>query len=381
MVITQSMAIQTLETLREQQPEIDTTLQELKRQTRELQDRVMGLRLVPVDRVFRRFPRLVHDLSQQLAKPMHLEITGAETEIDRAIVDQIGDPLIHLIRNCADHGIESKDERERKGKPLTGTIHLSARCQGGNTVVELRDDGRGLDIERIRAKALQLNLIQPNVKYTEKQLQSLIFQPGFSTADQVTAISGRGVGMDAVRRSIEALSGSIAVHSTPNQGSQFTIHLPMTVAILDGLLIRICNNLIVLPLASVSECIQLKSTQLRTVPTEDPQVHTEILLNRDDILPVLRLNRLFRVAKSSNPPKQMAILIEHNSAQFAILADEILGKSQVVIKSLETNYRRVEGLQGATILGDGRVALVADLAALTRIHERLEEQPLQECIA
>ena len=375
-VIAQSMAIQIAHTTadndhRTQSAKIPNhlaltnALDDLKRLTRDMQERVMRLRMVQVDQVFCRLPRLVHDLSQQLRKKIAIDLIGRETEIDRALVEKLSDPLIHLIRNCADHGIEDPTERIRNNKPDTGRIRLQAYCQGGHTIVEIEDDGRGLDNDGIRNKALQIGLIQPHMNLTESQLQSLIFHPGFSTADHVTSLSGRGVGLDAVRTSIEAVSGSVSVFSDKGKGTKFTLHLPMTMAILDGLLIKAASSVLVVPLASVTECLRPLPGQIRRIP--DPHAnYSEVLLSKDRVLPVLRLTPHLHLKPSETTAMTdtMAIIVEHNHQRSALLADEILGQQQVVIKNLDTNYRRIHGLQGAAILGDGRVALVLDIAGL-----------------
>jgi two-component system, chemotaxis family, sensor kinase CheA len=265
MVIAHSMAMQAIATEQHRLPELHNILDELGRQTRLLQEHIMSLRLVPVEQVFRRLPRMIHDLSHQLGKTIDLDLQGAETEIDRAVVEQLNDPLLHLLRNCADHGIENADERIEQGKRPVGTIRVTARCQGGSTIVEVQDDGRGLNTERIRKKALHLGLIDPQTPMTEKQIHSLIFHPGFSTSETVTSISGRGVGMDAVRSSIERASGSITIQSKHGQGSKFTLHLPMNMAILDGLLVKTADTVLVIPMVSVIECLRPAKNQIRPI--------------------------------------------------------------------------------------------------------------------
>jgi two-component system chemotaxis sensor kinase CheA len=332
--------------------------------TRELQERAMRIRMMPIAAVFGRFPRLVHDIARSLGKEISLEISGEDTELDKSVVEQIADPLTHLVRNAVDHGIESPDERRRNGKPEAGSLRLSARHLSGSVIVEVVDDGRGLDAGRIRAKAVERGLIAPNAELTDEQVYALIFRPGFSTAETVTNLSGRGVGMDVVKKSVESLGGSVAVESRAGAGSTIRIKLPLTLAVLDGLLVRVGNQTYVLPLVSIVESIRPRPEQVRDVAGRG----TVIVLRKEPV-PLVRLGILLGEPDAVLDPVQgLVVIVEHECGRAALLVDELIGQQQVVIKSLETNFRRVEGVLGATILGDGRAALILDLAGLCAMY-------------
>jgi two-component system chemotaxis sensor kinase CheA len=338
----------------------------VERHIRELQERVMSVRMLPIGHLFGRFPRLVHDISLQLAKNVRLEMAGEETELDKGVVEQMSDPLTHLIRNAIDHGIESPEERLERGKPEKGLIRLEASHQAGSVIVQVSDDGRGLDVERIRRKAVERGLISESESLTEAQIYDLIFSPGFSTAEQVSDLSGRGVGMDVVRRNVQALNGAVSVTTEPGRGTTVRIQLPLTLAILDGLSLRVGAETYVLPLVSISESIRPRREQVKTVAGRG-----EVVMVRGEALPLLRLHRLFGIpTEVVDPSCGLTAIVEHSGQRVALLVDELLGQQQVVIKSLEAHYRKVEGVLGATILGDGRAALILDVAGLAQIARR-----------
>ena len=339
-------------------------LAQLDRHTRELQESVMQIRMLPISFTFSRFPRLVHDLGAKLGKKIELKMTGENTEVDKTVIEKIGDPLVHLVRNSLDHGLEMPEERIAAGKPETGTVELNAYHKGGNIVIEIRDDGRGLDRDRILAKALERGLVQEDHNLTDRQIHELIFQPGFSTAEQVSDVSGRGVGMDVVRRNINELGGSIEIESEPGQGSAIIIRLPLTLAILDGQTVAVGDETYIVPLISIVESIQVRREMIHLVAGRG-----ETIRLRDDYLPVIRLHEVFGIEnpRATDLVDGLLVVVEGEGGQFGILVDDLIGQQQVVIKSLEANYQRVEGISGATILGDGSVALILDIPGVLRL--------------
>ncbi len=346
--------------------ELQEALAQVERHIRELQERVMSVRMLPIGHLFGRFPRLVRDISLQLAKNVRLEMAGNETELDKGVVEQMGDPLTHLIRNAIDHGIESPEERLERGKPEQGLIRLEASHQAGSVIVQVSDDGRGLDADRIRRKAVERGLISESESLTEAQMYDLIFSPGFSTAEQVSDLSGRGVGMDVVRRNVQALNGAVSLTSEPGRGTTIRVQLPLTLAILDGLSLKVGAETYVLPLVSISESLRPRREQVKTVAGRG-----ELVIVRGEPLPLLRLHRLFGIpTEIVDPWYGLTAIVEHAGQRVALLVDELLGQQQVVIKSLEAHYRKVEGVLGATILGDGRAALILDVAGLAQIARR-----------
>lgn len=340
-----------------------TGLDQLERHTRELQESVMRVRMVPISVTFNRFPRLVHDLSRQLDKKIELELLGESTEVDKTVIEKIGDPLVHLVRNSLDHGIESPADRVAAGKPETGTVTLSACHRGGNIVIEISDDGKGLDAARLREKAMDKGLVSGEDQLTDRQIFDLIFQPGFSTAEQVTDVSGRGVGMDVVRRNIMSLGGAIEIDSEQGAGTTITIRLPLTLAILDGQIAQVGAETYIVPLASIVETIQLRPDMINLVAGRG-----ETFRLRDSYLPIIRLFEVFGI--ETVPGKDLSdgllVVVESEGRLFGVLVDELQGQQQVVIKSLEANFRRVTGISGATILGDGSVALILDMPGVIR---------------
>jgi two-component system chemotaxis sensor kinase CheA len=337
----------------------------LERNTRELQESVMRIRMLPISFAFNRLPRLVHDLGARLGKQVELRMSGENTELDKTVMEKISDPLVHLVRNALDHGIEAPDARIAAGKPPTGTLHLNAFHQGGNIVIEIVDDGGGLDRRRILRKAVERGLVgaAEAAAMPDERIDDLIFQPGFSTADAVSDVSGRGVGMDVVRRNIHELGGSVEVRSEQGRGSRFTIRLPLTLAILDGQLVRVGDQIYIIPLVSIIESLQARPEYINAVAGA-----AEVYRLRDDYLPVLRLYRIFNIeADARELTDGLLVVVEGDGQRAGVFVDELLGQQQVVIKSLESNYRRVEGISGATILGDGSVALIMDIPGLIRM--------------
>lgn len=342
-------------------------LAQLERHTRDLQQSVMNIRMLPISFVFSRFPRLVHDISSKLDKKIVLKLVGENTEVDKAVVELINDPLVHLIRNSLDHGIEMPADRVAAGKQETGTIELKAYHRGGHIVIEIIDDGRGLDKDKLLAKAIEKGLIEESNLLTEKQIFELIFMPGFSTAEQLTDISGRGVGMDVVRRNIQSLGGNIEIISELGKGTTIAIHLPLTLAILDGQSVAVGDETYIVPLVSIIESINITEKMLNKVAGKG-----ETFRLRNEYLPVIRMRGIFNV-HSGDPTKSkegVLVVVEGQGELCCLLVDELLGQQQVVIKSLEANYRRVEGVSGATILGDGSVALILDVPGLVRFSIR-----------
>lgn len=339
-------------------------LVQLERTTRELQESVMRIRMLPISYAFNRVPRLVHDLSKQLGKKVRLSVSGGQTELDKTVLEKIGDPLVHLVRNALDHGIESPDVRQQAGKPETGTISLNAFHRGGNIIIEVHDDGRGLDRERILARGRERGLIGPDETPPNERIVDMIFQPGFSTADRVSEVSGRGVGMDVVRRNIKELGGSVEVRPNEGQGTCFTIRLPLTLAIMDGQLIRVADHTYIIPLTAIRESLQMSAECLSVVAGE-----REIYRLRDDYIPVLRMRGAFGIADGDDTRgEQFVVVVEGGGRTAGLVVDELLGQQQVVIKSLDTNFRPIPALSGATILGDGTVALIADVSELLELR-------------
>lgn len=335
-------------------------LSQLEQNTRELQESVLRIRMLPISFAFSRFPRLVRDLSKQLEKDVNLVIMGENTELDKTVMEKIGDPLVHLVRNSLDHGLECAQQRIESSKSSTGTITLNAYHQGGSIVIEVKDDGVGLNKDRIRNKGIEKGLIAEDDQLTDSQIYDLIFQPGFSTADVVSDVSGRGVGMDVVRRNISELNGSIDVATVPGKGSVFTIRLPLTLAILDGQLVKVGNEIYIFPLISLVESIQLDRSMQNDVT--DSQFIMQV---RDEYIPIINLQNIFNIkAKQKTHEGPILVVVESDNGKIGIVVDELLGQQQVVIKSLEKNYQKVDFISGATILGDGKVALIVDVSEL-----------------
>ncbi|MFL0799182.1 MAG: chemotaxis protein CheA [Agarilytica sp.] len=366
LVITQSMLGQLgtdfdLERL----PKLLEGLSQLEQNTRELQESVMRIRMLPISFVFSRFPRMVRDLSQTLGKDINLEIIGDSTELDKTVLEKIGDPLVHLVRNAVDHGIETEEDRIAKGKSGQGTVKLNAYHQGGNVVIEVLDDGKGLDPDMLKQKAIEKGIL------TSADAESLsrdhafdfIFQPGFSTAKEISDVSGRGVGMDVVKRNIQSLNGAIDIKSEFGAGSTITIRLPLTLAILDGQLVRVANQTYIFPIVSIVESLQCKSEYINKVAGG-----CSVFRLRDEYVPIIQLAKTFDIPMDDEDlDGSLMVVVESEGEKVGIVVDELLAQQQVVIKSLENNYKRVKGVSGATILGDGTVALIVDIPGIVRL--------------
>ncbi len=336
---------------------------QLERNTREIQERVMGIRMLPIGTAFSRFPRLVRDLSSKAGKKIQLVLSGEETELDKTVIESIGDPLTHLVRNSADHGLEPPEERLDNNKPEVGTIRLNAFHEGGNICITVEDDGRGLNRDKIVAKAVKQGLIGENDKLSDDQIWPLIFRPGFSTAEKVTDVSGRGVGMDVVKRNIEALGGTVSIKTVTGKGTTFTLKLPLTLAIIEGMTVRVGKETYIVPLLSILESIQPKEGTIKTVVGRG-----ELINVRGTYLPMIRMYDVFVLEPEyTNPMKAILLILETEGERVAVMVDEILGQQQVVIKSMEQNFRKVEGIAGATILGDGTVGFILDVRGLLEI--------------
>jgi len=332
---------------------------QMERHVRDLHERVMAIRLLPVSYLFNRFPRMVRDTAAKLGKKVNFEVEGEETELDRTLLEALSDPLTHLIRNAIDHGIEPPDERRQNGKPETGTIKLSAYQSEGRIYIEVRDDGRGINTERVRQKAIQLGWISENDHPSEETLYEFLFQPGFSTAQQVSDLSGRGVGMDVVKRNVESLGGSISVQSKPGEGTRFLLRVPLTLAIMDGLGLTVAEEHYIVPLTAVVEAFQYESLQHTALFDQYEMVNV-----RGEFIPLVRLRQFVGLPETDQ--EGLIVVLEQEGQQIALLIDGIAGQQQVVLKSLEENFVRVPGFAGATILGDGRVALILDVSDLIR---------------
>jgi two-component system chemotaxis sensor kinase CheA len=346
-------------------PKLREAVAAMEHNTRELQQQVMGIRMLPIGSLFQRYTRTVYELARATGKRIRLEMNGEETEIDKSMLEMLGDPLTHLIRNAADHGIESADVRKAAGKPEEGVITLSAFHRSGRIVIEISDDGAGIDTDSVRRNAVERGLIGPDSQLSAEQLRMLIFKPGLSTREEISDLSGRGVGMDVVGRSVQQLNGTVMLASEQGRGSTVSIELPLTLAILDGLLVRIGDRTLVLPLLSVIETVPLRDEQIVRVAERG-----EVVLVREEPVPLLRLSRFLGLTQESAGAKQtderdgnrrLAVIVETGRRKVGLVIDELLGQQQVVIKSLERHLRRVDGLMGATILGDGRVAPIVDV--------------------
>jgi two-component system chemotaxis sensor kinase CheA len=339
-------------------------LADLSRHTRNLQEAVLAIRMLPISNVFSRFPRLVRELSSRLGKRVELRMSGETTELDRGLIEKISDPLTHLVRNAVDHGLETPEARLAAGKPAVGVINLRASQRGGNIVIEVSDDGRGLDSSRIRARAAERGMVvAPDA--TDEEVWPLIFEAGFSTAEEVTDVSGRGVGMDVVKRNIQSLGGTIDLFSTPGQGMRVTVSVPLTLAIMEAMTVSVAGEIYVLPLACVVESRSVEADEIHTLPGQG-----DTLRVRDEYLPVLQLAKLFPPRAGATGRAGIAVIVETDGCDAALLVDELVGQQQVVVKSLETNFRKVPGLAGATVMGDGSVALILDVGHLVRLAGR-----------
>jgi two-component system chemotaxis sensor kinase CheA len=336
-------------------------LANLDRNTRDLQESVMSIRMIPMSTVFSRFPRMLRDLASKLGKKVDFVTQGEATELDKGLVEKITDPLTHLVRNSCDHGIEMPADRLANGKAEQGTITLSASHQGGSIVIEVRDDGRGLSRQKLINKARQRGIDAPD-SMTDSEVWNLIFEPGFSTADVVTDVSGRGVGMDVVKKNITAAGGTVEIESAEGYGMRVSVRLPLTLAIMDGMSVGVGEEVYILPLSSVVESFQVSEHTIKTIGGSGRVVEV-----RGDYMPVMDLEQMFNVPRYDfENAAAIMVVIEADGGRVALLVDELLGQQQVVVKNLEANYRKVDDVSGATIMGDGRVALILDVGSMVR---------------
>ncbi|CAB3630841.1 chemotaxis protein CheA [Achromobacter marplatensis] len=371
LVITQAMLAQTASTL---DPVLHDRLlngmEQLERNARDLQEAVMSIRMMPMDYVFSRFPRLVRDIASKMGKQIELQTYGRATELDKSLIERIIDPLTHLVRNSLDHGIETPEKRIAAGKDPVGQLVLSAQHNGGNIVIEVSDDGGGLNRDKILKKAMAQGLAV-NENSPDDEIWQLIFAPGFSTAEKVTDISGRGVGMDVVRRNIQDMGGHVQLSCEPGNGTTTRIVLPLTLAILDGMSVRVGEETFILPLNHVTESLQPTNDQIYSVAGNERVMHV-----RGEYLPLVEMHRVFSVNDAQTDPTQaIAVIMQAEDRRFALLVDHLIGQHQVVVKNLESNYRKVPGISAATILGDGSVALIVDVFALARANRERWSQP------
>lgn len=365
LVITQSMLSQfSHDNIGAANEQLRDGLELLERNTRELQENVMQIRMLPISFSFNRFPRLVRDLSNKLGKKIELKLSGEQTELDKTVMEKIGDPLVHLVRNSLDHGIEKPEDRVKAGKPETGVLHLNAYHQGGNIIISINDDGGGLNTDKILAKAIERGLVNEGDQLSDEQVHDLIFSPGFSTADAISDVSGRGVGMDVVRRNIKDLGGSVEVESERGVGSTFKIRLPLTLAILDGQLVKAADETFIIPLISIIESVQVNPEHVNSLANKN-----ELYRFRDEYIPIIRLTDLFQIQGEDTHIKDgLLVVVETDGKKSGIFVDDLHAQQQVVIKSLESNYQKVPGISGATILGNGSVAMILDIAGLMELQ-------------
>ncbi|WP_172117764.1 chemotaxis protein CheA [Halomonas hibernica] len=371
LIITQSMLDQTVSDLDDQSvgnSSLQNGMSLLQRNARDLQEAVMSIRMIPMEFVFSRFPRVVRDTAGKLGKEIELVTEGKSTELDKSLVERITDPLTHLVRNSLDHGIEMPDKREALGKPRIGKLVLSARHQGGNILIEVRDDGAGMDRERLLAKARE-NGLSVSDTMSDEDVYQLIFAPGFSTAEAVTDVSGRGVGMDVVKRNIQGMGGRVEIQSKKGEGTNTRIVLPLTLAILDGMSIKVGGETFILPLSTVLESLQPTKGEMYAMAGDDV-----VLKVRDEYLPVIAIHEVLDVENAiTDPTQSIAVIVQGEGRRYAMLVDELVGQQQVVVKNLEDNYRKVPGISAATILGDGSVALILDITGLHRLSRVKKE--------
>lgn len=366
LVITEAMLrAQTRDFAVEQFSGLIRGIDELSQYTRELQEAVMSIRMQPVKSIFSRMPRIVRDISIQLEKDIRLEMSGENTEVDKTVIEQLSDPLMHMIRNSCDHGIEAPVARIASGKPAQGIIHLSAYHRGGRIIIEIRDDGAGIKRERVLAKAREKKLLLAEAVLTPDEIDNIIFMPGFSTAEKVTNVSGRGVGMDVVKRNIEGMGGTVRVTNDPGKGSLFTVSLPLTLAILDGMIVRVGEEKYIIPITSIIETLRPRESSVKQI-----EGHSDLINVRGEFIPVVYLHRVFGVhGAEHDASKALVVLVEGGHHKIGLVVDELIGQQQVVIKSLEANADPVEGISGATILGDGRVSFILEINELAGMAE------------
>ena len=364
LVISESMVVQDPDLLMLPSRHLARNLAQLRRITSELQRTAMSLRMVPIRATFQKMTRLVRDLAAAQHKQVQLVFNGEDTELDRNIVEELGDPLVHMIRNSADHGIEMPDARVARGKSALGTIQLRAFHQGGNIVIQIKDDGAGLNKERILAKAIEKGIVKPGETLPDKEIFALIFAAGFSTAEKITDISGRGVGMDVVRRNIEKLRGKIDIESVTGQGTTFSIFLPLTLAIIDGMIVSVGSERYIIPTLAVRESFRPKAAMISTVHERGELVNV-----RGRLSPLLRLHQYFeQTPKFTDPTQAIVIVVEAGSQTRCLMVDELIGKQEVVIKSLGGALKKNAALAGGAVLGDGRVGLILNIDGLVKLN-------------
>ena len=363
LVIAEAMVTQSPKLLSLIDDDIERRFSHLSKITRELQEMATSLRLMPIRSTFQRMARLSRDTAKKLNKRIEFVTSGDETELDKNVVDQIGDPLVHMVRNAVDHGLEdSEEQRVAAGKPAIGRVELRAFHKGGSIYIEIADDGAGLDRSKLIKKAIERGIIQDEQKLTDQEAFQLIMEPGFSTAAQVSDVSGRGVGMDVVRKNIQKMRGQIEIQSTPGEGTTFSIRLPLTLAIIDGMVVRVANRRYVIPLLSITRMLRPDETKLPTVFEQAEMLQTE-----EGLIPLHRIHRLFDIPGAvSDPTQASVVVIEHEGKRVGLLIDELLGQQQIVIKSLGESMRGLEGIAGGAIMPDGRVGLILDLDSLIR---------------
>lgn len=339
---------------------MNKNLSHLHKIVKEIQDQVMSMRMVALKSTFQKMARLVRDVSAKVGKKVYLEISGEDTELDKTVIEEIGDPLVHILRNSIDHGIEPQEERIAKGKPIEGLVRLNAFHRGGNIVIEIEDDGKGLSKDRIYKKAVEKGLVEESAFLSDQQIYNLIFAAGFSTADKVSDVSGRGVGMDVVKKNVERLRGKVDISTTEGKGTKISIKLPLTLAIIDGMIVQVGEEKYIVPMLSIEESIRPKRENVSTV-----QQRGEMINVRGHLLPMVRLHNLYNVIpKKTNPWEALVLIAESEGQRCGILVDDLLGQQQIVIKSLGEQFRNVKGVSGSAILGDGRVGLILDVSGI-----------------
>lgn len=351
--------------------DLDNPVQEMERLVAELRDNVLSIRMLPIGTIFGRFRRLVHDLSAELGKEVDLVTEGAETELDKSILDQLGDPLVHLLRNAIDHGIETAEKRVELGKPLRGTIRLNAQHTGSHVVISVEDDGKGINREAVRAKAQERKLISADASLSDREIINLILLPGFSTAEHVTNVSGRGVGMDVVKRQIDALRGSLVLESEEGKGSKIALSLPLTLAIIEGLNVEIGQDHFIIPMSAITENVELEHTQ-RTQKNG-----RNVVVVRGELVPYIDLRAVFQV-EGTAPQIEKIVIVRHGEDRVGLVVDRVLGTHQTVLQSLGRFFRNIDVVSGATIMGDGRVALILDIPAVVHFVERQNKQSVSQ---
>lgn len=335
-------------------------LSQLSKIVKDIQDQVMSIRMVPLKSTFQKMARLVRDVSTKAGKKVRLEVSGEETELDKTVIEEIGDPLVHIIRNSVDHGIEPQDERIAKGKPAEGLVRLNAFHKGGNIVIEIEDDGKGLCKDKLLKKAIEKGLVEEGASLSDQQIYNLIFAAGFSTAEKITDISGRGVGMDVVKKNVERLRGKVDISTVEGKGTKISIKLPLTLAIIDGMIVQVGNEKYIIPMLSIEESIRPSKEHISTV-----QHRGELINIRGSLLPIVRLHNLYNVKpKKINPWEALILIVEGEGQRCGVLVDDLLGQQQIVIKSLGEQFRNVRGVSGSAILGDGCVSLILDVGGI-----------------